>query len=259
MPKDVEHYFTTASYPRTEIDIFEPDTPQIKSTAYLTSTYALSSINHASMWNQRRPLIAYWGTKASPKYLQVRLLHDNYDFSSASITTAQQENKVIAAINFVTGLGDKHISIDKVKDGKFIASDIRLRFEFGNTSFSNNFITPALLNTPVVIETDYLKFTIQLLEAEFNNQKVYWEKGTDGKNSWIDVVLYKGIATQMDLLSINKAITAFTLAIDKTTDKQVVTPANFQHQNNQISIQWEGLSITANTNILPVEKHKGWF
>jgi hypothetical protein len=259
MPKDVEHYFVTANYPRTEIDVFEPHTPQIKGTSYLTANYALSSINHASLWNQRRPLIAYWGTKENPKYLQIRFLHDNYDFSSASISTVQSDNKVLAAINFVTGLGDKHILIDRIKDGKFLASDLRLRFEFGNTAFPATFSVPALYNTPVAIQTDQLVFNIQLLEGKLNNQTGYWEKGTDGKTSWIDFVLYKGNAINFNMLEIQKFVTAFTLMINEKNTEQKTKVADYHYDGAVLKTNWENLSLSVDSDIQPVGKHKGWF
>lgn len=260
MPKDVMHYFTEPDYPRTEIDLFEPDTPQIKGTSYLTSNYALSSINHASMWNQRRPLIAYWGTKEHPQYLQVRFLHDNYDFSSASISSVQEENKVLAAINLVNGLGDKHISIDRIIDGKFIASDLRLRFEFGNTQFSKNFELPTLYNVPFSVQTNQLTFKINLFEANFNNQIGYWEKGTDGKNSWVDFVFYAGETKKFNLNFIDKFISVFTLSVHENNSINISTKPNFNYSNiNVLDLQWNNLKLSVNTNILPVSKHAGWF
>ena len=260
MPKDVEHYFVTPDYPRTEVDVFEPDTPKIIGTSYLASKYALSSINHASLWNQRRPLIAYWGTKEHPQYLQVRFLHDNYDFSSASLTSAQDENKVLAAINFVDGMGDKHITIDKIKDGLFTASDLRLRFEFGNTKIGESIVLPTSKNTPFLVQTDQATFQINLIAAEFNNVIGYWEKGTDGKNSWIDFVFYAGTSKQFSFHEIETLITVFTLSVHENYAKiKYPNPSIKYNSKTEIQVEWGKLKINANTNILPVSKHAGWF
>lgn len=259
MPKDVEEYFINANYPRTEIDVFEPDTPKIIGISYLASHFALSSINHASLWNQRRPMIAYWGTKQQPKYLQVRFLHDNYDFSSASISCVQTEKKVLAAINLVTGLGDKHITIDRIKDGKFEASDLRLRFEFGNTQFATSFTLPTVYNSPITIQSEGLAFQINLFEANFNNQIGYWEKGTDGKTSWVDFVLYKGHAANFNLLEIQKCIAAFTLSISEEKSIQQTATPKYWYENKLLKVSWDNLSLSVNTGVEPVGKHKGWF
>jgi len=182
MPSDVKAYFTNPVYPRTEADVFEPETPQVTGTSYLTQQYAIATCNQSSLWNQRRPLIAYWGSFAKPQYLQVRLLHNLYDFSSAVIKTAQDKNNVLAAINFNIGMGDKHITIDKIADGKFTANDIRLRFELGNTKLADNTTLPAAINDPFIVELSKdLVLQVCLFNYQFDNSKGYWEKGSDGK------------------------------------------------------------------------------
>ncbi|MEN9951310.1 MAG: hypothetical protein RLY85_2062, partial [Bacteroidota bacterium] len=131
IPRDLYSYFKSGKYPKAQKDVFELVEPTIKGTTYMTVQYALATVNRSSMWNQRRPFLAYWGTTEQPRYLQVRFLHDNYDFSSASFYSQQQDNKVLAAINLNLGGGDKHISIDRITTGKFKAKDLRIRFEFG--------------------------------------------------------------------------------------------------------------------------------
>lgn len=118
IPKYLMSYFLSPEYPRTELDVFEKVEPQIIGTCFLAKDYTLSTANRSSLWNQRRPFLLYWGTTTTPKYLQARFMHDDYDFSSASFFSKQKENNVLAAINFLSNGGDKHISIDRLKDGK---------------------------------------------------------------------------------------------------------------------------------------------
>jgi len=258
VPEPLRHYFTQPVFPRTEIDVFEPDTPQIIGTAYLTSKFALSSCNQAVLWNQRRPLIAYWGSKNAPKYLQVRLLHDMYDFSSASITTQQIENKVLAGVNFSKGLGDKHINIDMIKNGKFNASDLRLRFEFGGATLPPNLQLPTQLNQILVFNIDGLYFNINLFEAGFENNIGYWEKGADKTTTWLDFVLFKGEKSEFDLNNLKKAIAAFTLSIN---DKKTVDETNpiFLYNGVFLNATWGDLKISLSTDVQTVKKHGGWF
>jgi hypothetical protein len=131
--------------------------------------------------------------------MQVRFLHDDYDFSSAYFFSYQKENKVLAAINFISNGGDKHISGDRLKEGKFVAKDLRLRFEFGNVKSPDELSFHASANEPFSFILDQLKFDLQLYCSEFNGLKGHWEKGGDGKKSWIDFVFYSGKETQFDL------------------------------------------------------------
>lgn len=243
IPAHLMHYFLSPEYPRTVSDIFEKDEPQTTGTCYLTEKFALSTANRSSLWNQRRPFLAYWGSVQSPKYLQVRFLHDNYDFSAATFYGSQHQNKVLACIGFISNGGDKHISIDRLKDGKFLAKDLRLRFEFGNVKNAEELMVPASVNEQFEISLDQLKFKLQLLKAEFDGAKGYWEKGSDGKNSWIDLVFYSGAEKEIDLTKIEKAAAGFIFELDATGKKMPLKRANVSEEAGLMKIEWEGLKV----------------
>ena len=175
IPEYLLHYFLSPKYPRTEIDTFEKVSPKIIGTTYLTVRYVLSTANLSSFWNQRRPFLAYWGDLKNPKYLQVRFLHDDYDFTSVNFQSQQKDGKVLAGISFSTNGGDKHPSFDRLKDGKFKAKDLRLRFEFGNVK-TEDLPIPASDNA-ISISFSGLQFDLQLYQIIFDQFKGHWEKG----------------------------------------------------------------------------------
>jgi len=76
IPTYLLHYFISPNYPRTESDEFIVSDPKVTGTAFMTSKYALATANRSSMWNQRHPLLVYWGTVQHPQYCQLRFLHD---------------------------------------------------------------------------------------------------------------------------------------------------------------------------------------
>lgn len=244
IPEWLLPYFLTPEYPRTEVDVFEKSEPQIIGTTYLTNDYVISSVSRSSMWNQRRPLTAYWGELNAAHYLQVRLLHDDYDFSTASIFTQQKENCVLAAINWGTNGGDKHISIDRIRDGQFKAKDLRLRFEFGNCK-NLNVNLPTGKNVAFTIDACGVKAGICLLEARFDNLKGYWEKGGDGENSWIDYVIYSGDEKEFDLTQVSQAIYAFALSLGDISGEYSVDNATAVISGNLLNATWGELSIQA--------------
>ncbi len=243
IPESLLHYFQSPLYPRTETDIFEKVDPRIIGTTYLNEKYALSTASRSSLWNQRRPLLVYWGTVQTPKYLQVRFLHDDYDFSSASFYSRQRENNVLAAINFITNGGDKHISIDRLKEGAFKAKDLRLRFEFGNLQNSDELLLPTTNNGPFTIILDQLKINLQLCFAVFENLKGHWEKGGDGKVAWIDFVLYSGSEVDFDLTKISKAAMGFTLSLESSGKNQELLKPEVSEKEGLMKINWYGLSL----------------
>ena len=69
--------------------------PNLVGTAYLHPLFAIGSIDWGEMWNQRRTLIAYWGTQNKPSYLQLRFLHDNYDFADILYYSVQKEGRAL--------------------------------------------------------------------------------------------------------------------------------------------------------------------
>lgn len=244
IPESLLSYFLTPQYPRSEIDVFEKEEPQIIGTAYLTDNYVISSVSRSSLWNQRRPLTAYWRELNKAHYLQVRLLHDMFDFSTASIFTRQKENNILAVINFGTNGGDKHLSIDRIQDGKFKAKDLRLRFEFGNCKEINTTL-PVKPNEAFTINACESQTVIRLLENKFGNLKGYWEKGNDKENCWVDYVIYNGQEKDFDLTQIQQAVYAFALSFGNLTDHVSVKNAHATISNNILEASWDDLAVQA--------------
>jgi len=243
IPSYLLHYFVTPQYPRTESDVFVTSTPQVKGTAYMTSKYAIATANRASMWNQRHPLLLYWGTNKTPQYCQLRLLHDFFDFSSASFYSVQDKNKVLAGINFVTNGGDKHLSIDRIKNGQFKASDLRLRFEFDAVTSISNLQLPTSILEPFTFVAGGLAFNIHPYKMEFGDFKGKWETGKDDKKAWIDFVIYSGDSKNFNLTEINSAVLVFTLTIDETVGSLPKNVAVTKKEGDQLEVQWGDLQL----------------
>ncbi len=252
IPESLLHYFQSPVYPRTETDVFEKINPSIIGTTYLNEKYSISTVNRSSLWNQRRPFLVYWGPVKTPKYLQLRFLHDGYDFSSACFYSQQKENRVLAAINFITNGGDKHISIDRLKEGQFKAKDLRLRFEFGNVSNPDELLLPTTNNGLFTIVLDQLKFNLQLYFNVFENLKGHWEKGSDGKVSWIDFVLYSGSEKDFDLTKISKAALGFTLSLESSAKNPEPKKHEVSEKEGLMKVLWNGLSLN-----IPVKPSPG--
>lgn len=242
IPEHLLPYFLNPEYPRTETDVFECNEPQIKGYTYFTDDYVLSTASRSSMWNQRRPLTAYWGTIEKPHYLQVRFLHDFFDFSTVYMHTQQQQNKALAVMNFGTDGGDKHITIGCIENGKFKAKDLRLRFELGNCQHTNIEL-PSRKNDAFTVEADGIQIAIQLLEAQFGSSKGHWELGRDEKNTWIDYVIYAGEENEFDLTEINQAVYALALSVGNKADDVLIKGAMSTLAEGVLHVSWDELSV----------------
>ncbi len=252
IPKELYPYFQSGKYPKTQKEVFELVEPKIEGTSYMTPQYALATASRSSMWNQRRPFLAYWGTVQQPKYLQVRFLHDNYDFSSASFYSQQKDNKVLAAINLNLGGGDKHISIDPIKTGKFKANDLRIRFEFGKQTAE---ILPKKNGQAIDANVDGLKISVQLYKSAFDKYEGRWEKGFDKNGAWWDYVIYNGAEKEFDLNSIKEAAWGFTFSIGNSTETLPNDTPSVSEASGKLKATWQGLELEIPTTILPLPKN----
>src|SRR5512138_2626523 len=108
-------------------------TASVQGTTWLQKEFCLGSANKGDFWVQRRSLVAYWGGPERPaRYAQLRLMHDDYDFSSALVYATQERNRVLGLVNFRNPGGDKHVSIDMIRTGEFKASSLRLRLDISD-------------------------------------------------------------------------------------------------------------------------------
>jgi hypothetical protein len=242
IPEYLLHYFLSPEFPRTETDVFEKVEPQIIGTCYMTDKYALSTVNLSSLWIQRRPFLSYWGDAQSPKYLQVRFLHDSYDFTTVNFQSQQKDNNVLAGISFATNGGDKHPSFDRLKDGKFKAKDLRLRFEFGNVK-PEDLTLPLSDNAMNSFFINGLQFSIQLYQTIFDQFKGHWERGGNEKASWVDFVIYSGAEVDFNLSEMKQAVFGFTFSMGTQGVNLLTEIPEFLIRDGVLNTKWNGLML----------------
>ncbi|MEM2514136.1 MAG: hypothetical protein QXR45_10940 [Candidatus Bathyarchaeia archaeon] len=104
-------------------------------TTWLDRFFSLGTCNWSTLWNQSRPLIAYWLRKdylgkLNPPgcFIRFRFIKDDFDFASANIFTVQDGPHVLAIVNFSFLGGDRHPSLDIIKDGVFEAKCLKATF-----------------------------------------------------------------------------------------------------------------------------------
>ncbi|MCK9412490.1 MAG: hypothetical protein M0Q53_09335 [Prolixibacteraceae bacterium] len=263
IPEHLLRYFLSPEYPRTETSLLSPDfprkempkypltetkgmdepAPKVVGTCYMTDNYVFSTASLSSMWTQRRPFLVYLGNTQSPKYLQAQFLHDNFDFSSAYISASQKENMALAAIHFFSNGGDKHIHNDRLKDGKIMAKDLRLRFKFGNVKNLDKVALPSSANEPFPVTLDSLKFNIQLCYAQFEKLKGHWEKGGDDRASWIDYIVYSGPEAEFDFTKMDRAVMSFTFSIGTLVEPNPIEKAKISEKEGELKVEWGGLEV----------------
>ena len=266
IPEYLIRYFTNPAFPRMEIDTFihgsqnielnplvsyqESDrgvkivTKEIIGKSYLTKDFVLSSASQSCLWNQRRPLIAYWGDEKKPVYMQVRFLHNLYDYAAANIFCSQDSTSVLGAINFTTNGGDRHVTIDVIRNATIKATDLRLRFEFGGDISSITFNAPDIQRHSVSGKSGKIHFKIALPYVKFNGYKGSWSTGGDDKTKWIDFVIYNGPELEFNFEKIDEAVIGFLLSV-KTFEAKSNKSVKFSKTDGFLNLGWGNLQIKA--------------
>lgn len=244
-PKGLEHFFTTLTEPRDVIKTYLKDNPPITGTTHLEPSFTLGTINRGDFWNQRRSLLAYWGTAEKPSYLNLRFLRDGYDFADAQFFSAQRGGDVLAVVNFGLDGGNTHIGLDRIKNGIFLAEELCLRFEFGGAACKEKFNVPRKLTGTTKLQFDGLKMSLSVPYAVFGDEKLRWKAGAKDDAAWLDLVIYDGPEREFHLSEITSAAIGIALSIGKE-DTQAVSVAI---KNQRLDLNWNGLHV--NTQLKP--------
>ncbi len=232
-PQQFEHYFERLDAPRELVKTFVKGKSPVVGTTYLDPQFALGSVNRGDLWNQRRSLVAYWGTGKQPSSLQLRFLHDGYDFADAQFFSAQSRGTVLAGVVLGTDGGDTHVSLDRITHASISASDFRLRFEFGGCAGSqklkasssdrnNDGALPNRLGMPVFVNFGELRLRLECPFAVVGLQEGRWESGFDPEKhtAWLDIVLYEGSRRDFQLGTLEQAAVAFCLQLSRAGEPQ---------------------------------------
>lgn len=197
-------------------------------TCYVSERFALGSFVRCDTWNQRRNVLAHWGGE-NTRFLACRLLHDFYDFASGMLTVAQKEGNALVAASLITDGGDTHCNLDMVQNATIRARDLRLRVELGN-------LEGDLLeeNGRIILHDGGLRMVFALVGGSFDGRALAISQGDssdpaiatalavgqerrvtprESRRAYVDVVLYHGEETSVDLSALRDAYAVLALSM----------------------------------------------
>jgi hypothetical protein len=187
-PDDLRPYFTGVGDARMHREIFLLGSPadsthpraleDVEGTSYLTPAFCIGSANRSDFWIQRRPLMAYWGPAQHPALcLQMKLNKDDYDFSSGLFYSVQNRGAVLGQVRFRSDGGDRHISLDPIRDQKFQLSRmvVQLSFDvwqedwklFAAAQDVTSQATPLPMGTPLFVDMGTVQIALRFLDPAF--------------------------------------------------------------------------------------------
>lgn len=184
----------TADLPRTLTKLYSGSPAEIIGTTYFHPKFCLGSVNYSDLFNQRRSLLAYWGEPEHVRSLRLRFLHDGYDFTAMQYYSTQREGNILAALSLATDGGDRHPYFDRIVDGHFEASDLRLRLEIeGVSQKSLKTLNLDSSETSGYFSIDGIYLSLSVIEATFDGLNGKLEVTYNDGIANLDIVFYTGV------------------------------------------------------------------
>jgi hypothetical protein len=244
-PDDLVHYFTSLPQARQEKETFVKggeNRPATIGTTWLHPQFALGSANLSDLWNQRRPLIAYWKQDMGIAALRLQCLHDGYDYASGALFCVQDKGDLLGGVTFVTDGGDTHGSLDRVKNATIKAKDMRLRFELEGKVDRIRLPNNPDIKQPIRLTLGDVACDLQFAHAVFGDFPIAMETGHDDKSAWLDLVLYRGEQRDISFRDLSEAAVVFALSMNPKSkapeSKDVFSGFSFSRGRGKILATW---------------------
>lgn len=205
-------------------------------TTYLNRTFALGSCSRLDLWNQRRPLLLYWGDVGPARSLRLQCLHDGFDFASAQFFSAQERGCVLAGVTFAGDGGDQHLHLDAIRNRTFRARDIRLRVEIIGAPTGCEEGSSLEVGRPLCLDLGGLRAWLCVPAAAFGNVPVCCQVTREGRALFLDVVLYSGPEKEIRWDEVGRAFAGLALAVGET---QAELPTVLAEGDASVSLAWQ--------------------
>lgn len=214
--------------------LIEKGTPPLTSYTYLHQEYCFGSFRRHDMWNQRRPLMAYFPTESGVACFRVRCMHDGMDFASAVMSNVQHKGMATGGISFVTDHGDYHYILDPIQDGKIMAKEFLV--EFVLTGALEDAVVEKKSNSIWCIRVGLCTIYIKILEVAFGDSYIQIEPISNANSKGVRVVLYRGVQNTIDFLALDKAYVLYEMEIT-TGDEPSIRSEITRHEKSQVKIE----------------------
>jgi hypothetical protein len=209
-------------------------------TTYMNEAVTLGTFSNFYMWNQRRNLLAYIAGGGEATYIQLRVLHNLRDFSSAVYTCAQDKLNVLFGLNFATNGGSWHPGLDII-NGRMMATDLRIRIEIGGNLAHVSVLEEASSRpNTIVIQIGKHRMSVQNLLDVFEGTAHSWSITQEDGKQFIDFVLYTGENREFDFHQMDKAALAFAFSITEAKSAVFRHEIKVLEDKSRISLQVNG-------------------
>ncbi len=256
-PDDLIPRFLSPSPGREHRELFIAQ-PETAGTTYFAKNFSLGSANRSGFWVQRRPLLAYFGDRARPaRTLQLRIVKDGYDFSSALFHSVQQQGRVLGVVSFRNPGGDKHISLDPIKNGEFQCGRLFAELDFDGLPSG---FTHKIENGALTLESSSLSARFQLIAARFGSRVPQLKATTAASSLTLTLDLKPPEAPRLVRWAATpQAYAAFALELADPGQPFSPHPARHTLDAGRLSLAWGPLSLSALARVDTAAAHEAAF
>jgi len=250
-PETVAAEFLMERPPRQVRELFRP---LVQGTTWLERDYSLGTVNRGTFWIQQRALLAYWGGATRPaRWAHLRFMHDDYDFASALLYATQERNLVLGLVNFASPGGDKHPSLDLIRDGVFRASSLRLRLDVADPQARIRILGEGAAE----VEGSGSRLVFHLREGAFGDRSPALRVGSEEGRAALVVDLLKSEApVEVRWAEIDRAYLVFTLSVNAAGE-----PPEYEsrQEGGRIRARWGELELAGATGVGPLDSQNAAF
>ncbi|MEJ5370088.1 MAG: hypothetical protein WHT08_17400 [Bryobacteraceae bacterium] len=256
-PEDVAARFLQYEPGREHRELYISD-PPTAGTAYFSRDFSLGSANRSDFWVQRRPLAGYFGNDARPaRTLQLRVVKDGYDFSSAVFHSVQSRGRVLAVIGFRNPGGDRHISLDPIPGGRFECGRLFAEFHAGGL--------PADARTEgdergFLLDSSLIRMRLRLLGGRFGTRTLALRLHPHAGSLTATVDFKPPEAPRMvEWARVGTAFAALALEVADAGAELFAGEPEMRMNGDLVELIWGEMALRALARVAPAEDHARTF
>lgn len=252
-PEDLAPRFLQPAEAREQRELFL-SAPPTSGVTYIAPAFSLGSVERGEFWVQRRPLIGYFGDDSRPpRTVRLRVVKDGYDFSSALFYSVQQSGRVLGIINFRSPGGDRHISLDPIRDDEFNCGRLFVELAFGGLAEG---FTHTVLEDAFEVKAANLRARFRFVDARFGARRPAL-KLSAGSGSLVATLDLKPLDAprRVRWAEIGEAYAAIALELAGPQAELSDHLLTHRLEAGRIRLNWGALDLAAATRVSTVEQH----
>ena len=252
-PEDLAPRFLAAAPGRMHRELYIAD-PPVAGASYFSRDFSLGSASISDFWVQRRPLLGYFGDASRPaRVVQLRVVKDGYDFASAVFHSVQEKGRVLGVIGFRDPGGDRHISLDPIRDGRFECGRLFAEFHIDGLPGGARVDSDG---RRVEVQSSLVRVRFVLLGGKFGRRSL--ELRAHPREGTLTATIDFKPEEEPRLVEWARVRTGFAALAIEVADAGAAFSAaepSLRLEGGMAQLEWGELSLRALTRVAPAEEH----